>query len=246
MNQKPILFNIIGIGLLAIAISFPLQIAWIYEHQLADANHLRAIWHKLTFNNLLTMGVLTVTAWKVWQVQTGLVPWILASCSLVTINNVIVSAYANDWSQIQTMIASVLFGVTAGTFIFTRSYELTLAPQLHWWRPAKRHRVDAPIVIEFLGQHRFQAQLFDLSTSGLFVTGMQQQLLASLAPVNEEIAVKIPFNNQFHAFRAKLVRKCEQRGHYPGGWGLTFTDLGVWQRLKLAFMVRSSKNAFTF
>lgn len=246
MNRKPTLFNILALGLVAVAISFPLQIAWIYGHDILHPDHLRAIWHKLTINNLMTMAILGVTAWKVWHVKSGLVPWIAASCSVVAVNNVIVAAYANDWTSIQTTSATIVFAVAICAFVFTRAYELTLAPQLHWWRPAKRHRVDAPVVIEFLGHHRFQAQLFDISTSGIFVTGIHQQLLASLAPVNEEMAVKIPYKNTFHAFKVKLVRKTERRGHYPGGWGLSFTGLDFWQRMKLSYMVRSSERAFTF
>lgn len=246
MNRKPLLFNILAIGLLTIAVSFPLQIAWIYGHELFHADHLRAIWHKLPVNNLLTMAILMVTAWKIWHVQSGLVPWIAASCSVVAVNNFVVSAYASDWSQIQTTSATIIFAVAICAFVFTRAYELTMAPHLHWWRPALRHRVDAPVVLEFLGHHRFQAQLFDISTSGLFITGIHQQLVSSLAPVNEEMAIKIPYKNSFEAFRVKLVRKTDQRGHYPGGWGLCFVNLGFMQRMKLAMMVRSPQAAFIF
>src|SRR5690606_25762207 len=246
MYHKPQIFNFLALTLAAVAISFPIQIAYLYEYELLKGDHLVAIWHKLSMNNLMTMAILGVTAWKVSQVDQHLTPWLLASSAMVALNNFIVSAYASDWSVLQTNMATSLFIIAIGAFVFTKAYELTLAPHLHWWKPAKRHRIDAPVVIEFLGHHRFQAKLFDLSTSGAFVTGMQQQMLATLAPVNEEIAIKIPYKNEFYGFRCKLVRKCDSRGHYPSGWGLTFTDLSMWQRMRLMWMVNSSQKEFTF
>lgn len=246
MHHKPLLFNILAIGLGLIALSFPLQIAWLYQHNLIEADHLRAIWFKLPINNLMTMVVLLITAWKVWHVKTGIVPWIAASCTMVAINNVMVASYAQDWSQLQTLAASTVFTVGLCTFVFTRAYELSLTPERHWWRPAKRRQITAPVMVEFLGQHRFQAQLFDLSQSGVFITDINKAMPASLAPINEEMAIRIPYHNSFHAFKVKLVRKTGQTGHYPEGWGLCFTQLGLWQRLKLAFMLRTSAAAFQY
>ena len=246
MNSKPQIFNIFALSLVVVAVSFPIQIAYLYEYELLNGDHMMAIWHKLSLNNLMTMTVLSITAWKTWQVASNLTPWLLASCSIVALNNFIVSAYASDWSAVQTNVATSLFIVAVGAFVFTKAYEVTMAPHLHWLKPAKRHRIDAPVVIEFLGHHRFQAKLFDLSTSGMFITGVQQQLIASLAPVNEEMAIKIPYKNEFYGFRCKLVRKCDPRGNYPSGWGLTFTDLSLWQKMRLMWMVNSSQNAFTF
>ncbi|MBH47768.1 MAG: hypothetical protein CME71_06320 [Halobacteriovorax sp.] len=246
MNKKPLIFNLLAITLLALAVSFPIQISLIYGHEMSDMVQLGAIWNKLPINNLLTMLLLSVTAWKIWKVETSIMPWLTASCIVVAANNFIVSSYASDWSQLQTTSSTIAFAILLGSFMFTKAYDHSLQPQMQWWKPAKRHRIDAPVVIEFMEHHRFQAQLFDMSSTGMFITGVQQQLISSLAPEQEEMAIKIPFKNQFHAFTVKLVRKTEQRGHYPGGWGLSFSHLNIWQRLKINWMLMNNRAAFTF
>ena len=246
MSKKPLIFNLVALSLVALAVSFPIQISLIYGHQLNDMVQLGAIWNKLPINNILTMALLMITAWKVWRVETSIMPWLTASCVVVAFNNFIVSSYATDWSQLQTTSSTVAFAILLGSFVFTKAYDHSLQPQLQWWKPAKRHRIDAPVVVEFMENHRFQAQLFDMSTTGMFITGVQQNLISSLAPNEEEMAIKIPFKNQFHAFTVKLVRKTEQSGHYPGGWGLTFSHLNIWQRLKINWMLMNNRAAFTF
>lgn len=246
MNNKPLVFNFYALSLVLIALSFPLQISWMYGHELTDANQLRAIWNKLSVTNLITMTIISYTAWKVWRVEKGLIPWIASSCAIVAANNVIVSAYASDWSGFETTSSTVGFSVLLSVFVFSKAYEHSLAPHLQWWRPAKRHKINAPVVIEFMDHHRFQAQLFDISTTGMFITGVEQQAVSTLAPVDEEMDIKIPFKNTFYAFRVKLVRKAEENGHYPGGWGLSFTHMNIWQKLKLSWMLQSPQAAFTF
>ncbi len=245
MRQKPVLFNVLALGLLAIAASFPLQIAWLYQYEIFEPAHVGAIWNKLPANNILTMLILTVTAWKIWHVQPNLIVWITASCCAVAINNILVVLNSSDWNYVQTMAATVVFTLGICGFVFTHIYDLTMAPQKHWWRVAKRRTVSIPVQVEFLDHHRFQAQVFDMSASGVFLTDINKILPASMAPINEEMAIKIPYRNSFHAFRVKLVRKTPPNGKYPEGWGLTFTNLDLWQRIKLSMMMRTSHRAFT-
>ncbi len=246
MPTKPQLFNLTAIALFAIAFSFPLQIAQLYGYSITDPAHIFAIWNKLSINNIATILILTISAWKVWNVEKDITMWLVSSCIIVTMNNIIVSAYASDWSSFDTTLSSFCFIFALSTVMFSTTYEHAFEPELQWWRPARRHRIEAPIVIEFLDRHRFQAQMFDLSTSGLFITDVNQPIVSSMAPVNEEMAIKIPFKNQLHAFTAKLVRKTHKNGKYPGGWGLSFTHLNPWQRVKLAWMIHNPQTAFTF
>lgn len=246
MPTKPQLFNFTSIALALIAISFPLQIAGMYSYDLTQTNHLYAVWNKLSINNIATILILVISAWKVWNVEQDITRWLVASCIIVTLNNIIVSSYSPDWSHLHTTLSSFCFIFAMSTIMLSKTYEHAFAPEKQWWKPAKRHRIEAPVVIEFLDRHRFQAQMFDISTTGLFITDVNQPIIASMAPVNEEMAIRIPFKNHLHAFTVKLVRKTNENGKYPGGWGLSFTHLNPWQRIKLAWMIHNPQTAFTF
>src|SRR5690606_18704890 len=131
----------------------------------SNLNHWNGIWNKLPLNNLLTMSILAVTAWKIWHVKSEIITWITASCCAVAINNILVVLNSSDWTYVQTMAATVVFTLGICGFVFTHAYDLSHSPQKHWWRAAKRRNINIPVTVEFLDHHRFQAQVFDMSAS---------------------------------------------------------------------------------
>ena len=57
MKDKPLIFNMYAMLFFLIAVSIPVQISVIYGHSVQE---LAAIYQKLTFFNILVMGIATL------------------------------------------------------------------------------------------------------------------------------------------------------------------------------------------
>lgn len=195
----------------------PVQVMWLYGHAPIE---IAAIWHKLTWLNVLVLTGLLINMVLLWQVSPSLKFSIPILLGLVTLNNFIVGHQAVNYTQMEAALATLGFTIVNLPMLDTRVLWILRHPDRRWWRRATRHQVALPLLIEGTRLNSIRTESFDLSESGLFIGG------SSGLGVGDWVNIKISFDSVLHIrTRARVVRRSEARGTYPAGVGVEFVDL---------------------
>ncbi len=226
MRRKPWPLNLYAFVLLGIALSFPVQLAWLYEVPLSE---IRELGRLLTDLNMLTMTLLfasSVAALKGSKATLYLAP---LTAVAVVFNNWWVGYVGSDFSMWQTALASAAFLALSYVPFHGKVFAALKNPQMQWWRSAPRVQIEAPVFIldsrlnqEWLSDpDPIEAKTFDLSTTGAFLTVPTALRLG--VEVGDIMQVKIRLSDQPELVKkAKVVRKASARGSYPDGIGVQF------------------------
>jgi hypothetical protein len=211
---------------LAVALSLPAQVMIIYGH---GFNEIGAVFDKLTWLNDVVMAgclVCSVLVFRASPILRPLVPFMIV---LVALNNYVVGYYATDYS---------MWAASAGTFGFAflnlpllhpRLQWLMLHPEKRWWMRAERKRVQLPVTIEGTRLQPMRNEIFDISESGAFVSGVGKDMR-----IGDWITVRMKFGMFTHVrCQAKIVRRAEAMGDYPRGIGVQFMNMNWRERASL-------------
>jgi hypothetical protein len=228
VNQRPKLLLCVSALLMGVAISFPMQIMWLYGH---TATEMSAVFNKLTFLNYFVMLGCLSCAILAWQASPSL-RWSLPLLTMVVgFNNWIVGIWSTDFTLWATFAASLAFSsVNIPVWLSAEVRVLLRTPSLRWWLRADRWRCNVPVVIAAQQKPLIKAQAFDFSASGLFVPLARDTALN----VGERVKLQLnlPSAPAFHC-EAQVVRRTKAHGQYPEGVGLAFGQLSLRQRRAL-------------
>ena len=221
MMIRPKQFYFAALALMLMALSFPLQVMFLYGHHW---NETGAIFSKLTWVNWLVVASFIAGSYLYFHASRLILILTPIILGLVAFNNYIVGQFAADFSLLQTSLATLGVGLVFTPLLMPSSKVVLKDPKRRWWRRSKRvnKRVSATLN-PFVGE-MIHAQTFDVSKSGAFVCldGTHQEL----PKVGDTIRVSFNVNSMKKIrCEAVVVRIAEASGHYPRGMGLRFTEM---------------------
>lgn len=232
MRSRPWVLFAMALSYSVIAISFPLQVFFLYEH---TWNETPEALSKLTLVNWLVMASLVTGAILFYRGSTKMVPAAIMISLLVLGNNTLVGLFGDDYNLWQTVSASVMFGGMHLILLNPEVQRLIRQPELRWWRTAYRQKLTIPVVIRAKNYHQLDFDSFDISDSGIFLK-VPTDILRNLKglKLNEVIHLNMKFDtlNQIRC-HARITRISEGGGIYPSGIGVEFTDLSAKDRKRI-------------
>jgi len=202
------------------ALSFPVQVMWLYGH---GFDEIGAIFTKLTSLNWLVVSGLLVGSYLYFQASRWIVYFAPVFLTLVFYNNYQVGVFAQDFSLVQTSFASLGAGLLFVPLLMPSSQVILKDPKRRWWRRSKRINKEVAATLNpFVGE-MIQARTFDISQTGTFLAldGSQQHC----PKVGDTVRVSFNINGMKRIrCEAVVVRIAEPKGCYPRGIGLRFLE----------------------
>lgn len=233
MIKKPKLILFISISLIAVTVSFPLQVAVIYG---LGWNETAAIFGKLTWLNWLVMlGALfcavlldRVSQWALYALPV----WLLVA----GLNNWLVGYYGTDYTLLQAGLATLGLVFMLAPVYRHSMVELFLNPAKCWWKRAERKRLHVPVsLFSGLRQASLVCETFDISETGVFIP-CAPELVGE-----DKLLLDFEFGgNTQWSCRARVVRRASALGTYPSGIGLEFTQMNWRRRRRLRQLIREA------
>ncbi len=236
MKTKPIVFNFLFAFFTLVAISLPLQVAFLYEHEVFRFSEWSSILLKLTPMNWMVFTLCLLNGWLCFRVHPYIKYTIPASILFVGINNFIVGSYGVDYQFVATWIGTLLYTLFSYSFVYAHGLEAIEHPEKQWWKIPKRVRKSFPVWLEYKGEKKLLAKTFDISESGAYVSTLanNKNLIPKDLGVGESLTILIGTNDGEIELDATLVRKEEEAlGKYPAGLGLHFDNLSFWKSLQV-------------
>ena len=236
MKEKPIIFNFLWVFFAAIAISLPLQVAHLYEHDLASFTEWQSILMKLTPLNWLVAFATLCNAYLCFKASPHIRYTIPTSIILVGINNFFVGSWGTDFSLLLTWIATLAYAIMSYSYIYAHGLEAIENPHKQWWKIPKRMKRSYPVWIEWNGERKLLAKTFDISKTGAFISSLTQNpnLFPDDLAIGEKVRVLIGTNQGELKIPATIIRKERMaRGLYPSGLGVSFDQMAISQNFLL-------------
>lgn len=222
MMVKPKIVTWMGIALLLVAASFPLQAALLYQHSFSEFG---SILQKISLLNFISICLMATTAYMLFTLSPYLKILSPLTIACLAWNNYVVGSYGQDFTMAQAMLGTGLF---TGIFVplFRKDIRLILSdPHRRWWRRANRVNKNIDVILNpFVGQ-TLLAQTFDLSESGAFIP-FENKSWDEIPKVGERIKISLHIDTiRKIKCEAIVVRVVEPLGNYPKGIGIRFTEM---------------------
>jgi len=216
MRNKPLYLKIFPLLAFLIALSFPVQIYYLYG---ISVTNITKVVSMLTPLNLVTMGALMTLSVLTLTLSKNIYKIIPALLILIFANNAIVGLYGTDYTLIQVGLSFALFGISLKPFYNKDIKSVIMNPKLRWWESAKRYEVIKPLQLntEML---QINSVTTNVSKTGMFAEVNEQAVLNQFE-LDQIIDVKIIGKNNF-TLKAKIIRKTDGNGDQPSGFGLEF------------------------
>lgn len=216
MRSKPLYLKIFPLLAFGIALSFPIQIYYLYGIPMTNVTKLISM---LTPLNLVTMVALMVTSVLTMTMSKAIYKFIPFLLALIFANNAIVGLYGTDYTLIQVGLSFVLFSLSLKPFYSKDIKAVIMNPKLRWWESAKRYSVVKPLQLntEML---QVNSVTTNISESGMFAEVNEQAMLNKFE-LDQIIDVKIIGKKKF-TIKAKIIRKSQGDDKQPSGFGLEF------------------------
>ena len=236
MKTKPIIFNFLFVFFTFIAVSLPLQVAFLYEHSLTSFSEWASIAMKLSPLNWMVLTLCLINGYLCYQTNPFIKYTIPASILLVGVNNFVVGAWGVDYHFVLTWVATLVYTLFSYSFVYAHGLEAIEHPEKQWWKIPTRYQRSFPVWVEWQGKRKLLAKTFDISKSGAYIAALanSKNLLPSDLKIGEHIKVLIGTDSGELELQATLVRKeKESLGHYPAGLAVHFNNLSFAQSQKL-------------
>lgn len=225
MERRPVALTVLSCVLLLLAAGMPAQVMWLYGHAPGEWG---AIFSKLTLINWIVLFGFLGNAFLVWRVSPYLrasVPFLVAA---VLVNNWIAGYYATDFSLWSTTLGTLAFSLINIPLLDEKVLWIMQNPERRWWIRAERRRLSVPILIEGAQLNSLRAETFDVSESGVFVSGTRD------LGVGDWVYVRVQLDSLAQLrCQARVVRRGVAKGEYPAGVGIQFMDISWKQRREL-------------
>jgi hypothetical protein len=160
-------------------------------------------------------------------------------------NNANASIVGSDFPTVLTTIASFAFLLTQTFLLDPAVLKVVGNARLQWWKVPVRKPISVPLRISNLND-AFSARSFDLSASGVFVTGLRKvvdqtttDFIQHFQP-QETVQLSIyQDGGKSLTCRGRVTRIEKVHGRYPAGMALQFENLTFRDRISLRTFMRS-------
>lgn len=214
MRTKPLYLSVFPILSFLIALSFPMQIYYLYG---IEPHNIIKVLNMLTPLNLLSMALLMVAALLSVTLNRNIYRVLPALILVVFLNNAIVGVYGTDYTLIQVAASFILFAFSIKPFYESDIREVIFQPKLRWWDTPKRFDVKKPLKIQ-TSSFELNTVSENVSKSGLFARFTHLSDLTKLE-VSQIIELSILGLNEYK-LKARVVRISSGEFNQPVGVGL--------------------------
>lgn len=222
MIVRPFQFYVVALLMFGIALSFPLQVVFLYGHSWTEYG---AIFAKITWLNWLVIGSFILAGYFYLSASRGLLVFGPIMLVLVGVNNYFVGQFSGDYSMFQANLGTFSVALLYSPLLMPSSQLILKDPKRRWWRRSKRYnRRVAATINPFVGD-MIHAHTYDISKTGAFVC-LESMDPENLPKVGDTI--RLCFNvNSMRKIRceAVVVRFSEAKGRYPQGMGVKIVDI---------------------
>lgn len=237
MRTRPIALIFFSVYMTAVAISLPLQAAYIEDFENTFRN--------LTNLNILIMILCTLSAVAAFNAYKTLRYLLPITAVTIVFNNWWVGYVGFHFNATETLMASLGFLGLSSVLLEKNAFRVLANPNLKWWNVAIRAKIEIPVsLIQPQCGQLLVKKSFDISESGFFIQGLQQNEIERLN-LGQKINVCLHFSRILKIrCEAKVVRKCSERGSYPSGVGLQFEKIDSQFRSALKRLSLEKSEAF--
>ena len=224
MRRLPIESYVMMFFLLAIVLSFPLQIVYIYGF---ESSEFFKTFSMLTKFNYLIMAALIVAifAWKsVSRSLFVVTPIIIA---LVAVNNYFVGTVGYDYSFTMTSVATLGF-VSLHISLLRPNIRLLLrSPEKRWWLQSPRKRVNVPLEVYSLRDARKKSFVAkDISETGALISTDEDFSDENSLVEGDMLDLRISLGQLRNmTCQARVVRKAGEVKEGDSCYGLEFVNM---------------------
>jgi hypothetical protein len=215
MDKKPLFPFFMSLILMLIAVSFPVQIAIMFDYNLFE---IKVIFSKLTPLNFIVMILLTYTSFLTFRLDAKVFILLPFLNLFVFLNNFIVAEYGQIYGHLQTFLVSTLFLLFSVTYYKKDIYNVYHDLRFRYWLTSPRFNKNLPIEIHHNGVV-IKSETFDISKTGLFIKADICNNIFNIDS-HQNIEVIIIDNKRRIKISAHIMRKCMAQGHYPAGIGV--------------------------
>lgn len=227
MPSRPKFFAYLAVVFAIITLSFPLQIAALYNHHFSDIS---LILNKISILNFFVICSLLINIPLLLKVSPLLKYSIPTTALFVVWNNYIVGSFAQNFSLTVTTLSSLAFCSMLIPLLKQKNLALLRNPNLRWWqRPTRLQSSLQVLLLPHVGK-KIITDLFDVSETGAFIP-----LDLNENSKNFKVGDLTSLNLRLTEFKslkceAEVVRISRANGNYPDGMGIKF--LGVHPKMK--------------
>lgn len=215
MPRKPLFISIMAFMFMSLAISFPVQVAYMFHYGPLD---IAPIFTKLTPLNYVLMGLFMVTAYLTYTTNKLIFLLLPFMNFFVFLNNFVVAEYGQIYSHAQTLVASTLFLLLTLSFYQKDIYQIYNDIRFRWWLTSPRYQKIVPITLKYNDQV-IETKTFDISQTGMFIECDDRYQMFKI-PNMQDIEIILHNGHKIIPLKAKIVRKSIAKGHYPAGLGV--------------------------
>jgi hypothetical protein len=247
MKEKPVVFLYLSFFFFVIALSLPMQIMWIYGHDLTEIN---AVLSKLTALNIVCFILLLVNSWFSFSVSALLNITLPGLAVAISLNNYTVGLYGSDFTAEETLFASLSFVSVILGFYVAGGYQVLKNPRLWWWKTPKRKSMKRPLALWKASGRFIIGDTENLSSSGVFVNfsessrRKQKNFFRGPRP-GESFEIHIQTRKRdCVSLKGTVVREEKNKRGEQLGVGIRFNSMGLLDRVKLMSLLYVSRPAF--
>lgn len=222
MIVRPKQFYIVAVIMFMIALSFPVQVMFLYGHHWSET---AAIFGKITTLNWFVIGCFFLTGYLYFQASRFLLVVAPLMVVLVGVNNYLVGQFAGDFSLAQTSLGTFAVALLYAPLMMPSSQVVLKDPKRRWWRRSRRYNKRVSATINPYVGDMIQAYTFDVSQTGAFVC-LDNVNPEEMPKVGDTI--RLSFNvTSMRKIRceAEVVRIAEAQGRYPAGMGVRILEI---------------------
>ncbi len=220
MKNRPIGLTILTFFLIAVAISIPLQIAFMYNHGISD---ITLILHKITALNWVVIVLCLTGALTTWEAAPEFKLIIPLAIISVAINNYYVAKWGIDYSAGASFLAFISFLFTVSILMTGKSWEALTNPGLQWWKIPTRIKKSIPVFIEISENNNVLVRTFDISLTGAFLKSLPPDILEEKIRKGQNLKLHIGIGDEQVTIEGTIARKAiHETGVYPAGIGVQF------------------------
>lgn len=228
MKDKPILFHFLFIFFIGVCLSLPMQIAYLYDHDLTKLMDWQSLFMKITPLNWLVMAITAFNAYLSYKAHQAIKVTVPMSIFIVAVNNFFVGSWGTDFSLFATWGATIGYALLGYVMVYGYGLDAIDHPEKHWWKIPTRYQKAMPVWIEWNGNKKLLAKTFDLSKTGAFLSVLGQEQFPKELTIGDSLNIIIGTKHGDLRMAATLVRKENRpRGHYPAGLGINFRNLNI-------------------
>lgn len=235
MKTKPFYLILFPILALFVAMSFPLQIHFIYDIPLDDPKKIISMLTPLNVITMITLCCVALLTSFLHKLVYRLIPFLLV---ILFANNAIVGLYGTDFTLVQVFLSFILFSISLKPFYQSEIKAVIDNPNLRWWKTPKRYAVEKSVFING-NDTQIDTEALNFSKTGLYARVEDEDKLSKLA-IDDIIEIKV--GPQEIPLQARIVRIVQDETQFPNGVGLEFIKDKVHKESFVPWLRKTVKN----